>query len=101
MVSGDTPPPHTNKSVTLQYLDVVDQQHDILGQVKVAQVEHDGVAHHRLPQDPVDLHQTNERGDTRQTLSCAAADGDTLSWTLCEAARQCEDTRGTWTLPSL
>lgn len=41
--------------VLLPHLDVVNEQHDILGQVEVTEVKDDGVAHHGLPQDPVDL----------------------------------------------
>lgn len=56
------------KTVTLPYLYVIDQQHNILGQVKVTQIKHYWVAHHRLPQDTINLcKQTNKH---RLALMC-------------------------------
>lgn len=63
MVSGN----QAKKTATLPYLDVIDQQHDVLGQVKVAQVEHNGIAHDRLPEDSVDLSKQT-RPETRTNV---------------------------------
>lgn len=55
-------------TVTSPYLYVIDQQHNILGQVKVTQIKHYWVAHHRLPQDTINLcKQTNKH---RLALMC-------------------------------
>lgn len=78
MVGSD----QTKKTVTLPYLYVIDQQHDILGQVKVAQVEHNGITNYRLPQDTVDLSKQTREETRTQHFSAQREMGDIVVYSV-------------------